>query len=600
MDWGVAKLTGRTSVGERTDADPPGGLREPLMRSRPISSSATMTGQALGTPTYMSPEQAAGQLDALGPASDVYSLGATLYVLLTDRRPFQGSAKDVLQMVKEGRFEAPRHVRPQLPKALDAICCRAMAVEPSHRYPSPLGLATEIERWLADEPVSAWCDPWPDRARRWLRRHQPLVAGWAAAIGVALLALVLAVPLLSLAWHNESAARQDERFQRILAFAKAREAQANEGIAKDEKDRAQKALKFLVDTFRRPDPLRDGRTLKVVDLLDHAVKDLDQSFSGEPLMKATLLNAIGETFSGLGMPDESFSAFQRAVSLRREKLGDDHPATLSSMNNLAMAYYDAGQFDLAISMLETTLQKRRNALGDDHVDTIETSNDLAVAYWKAGQPAKAIPLYESTLEKVRATLGEDDNDTLTIMDNLAVAYVEAGLHEKAIALHEAAIVRFNAKLGEDHLTTLVAMNNLARAYQVGGRVGESIALYQKTLAKLRTKLTEDHPTTLATMNGLALSYRLTGKVDESIKLFEDALKGRRSKLGPQHPETLQTTFDLASAYQDAGQSARAVAVARVFLKQTAEKPERLPTKIRELIPRANKMLTSVVEEPIRP
>ena len=105
-----------------------------------------------------------------------------------------------------------------------------------------------------------------------MRRHQPLVAGWAAAVGVALVALGLAVPLLSLAWRNELAARRDEQRQRILALSKASEAQANENKANDEKDRAEKALRFLVDAFRKPDPSMDGRTLKVVDLLDHAVE----------------------------------------------------------------------------------------------------------------------------------------------------------------------------------------------------------------------------------------------------------------------------------------------------------------------------------------
>ncbi len=113
-------------------------------------------------------------------------------------------------------------------------------------------MAADIDRWLADEPVSAWCDPWPDRARRWVRRHQPLVAGWAAAVGVAILALGLAVPLLSLAWRNELAARRDEQRQRIVALSKASEAEANENNANEEKDRAEKALRFLVDAFRQP------------------------------------------------------------------------------------------------------------------------------------------------------------------------------------------------------------------------------------------------------------------------------------------------------------------------------------------------------------
>ena len=177
----------------------------------------------------MSPEQAAGRLDALGPASDVYSLGATLYVLLTDRGRFEGDVTEVLQMVQEGRFEPPRQVKPRVPEALDAICRRAMALEPAASVPVGHGTGRG-HRALAG-----------GRARLGLARS---LAGPGAAMGAAPPAvggrlggrgrrrrrgLGLAVPLLSLAWRNESAARRDERRQRILALSKAREAEANEG-----------------------------------------------------------------------------------------------------------------------------------------------------------------------------------------------------------------------------------------------------------------------------------------------------------------------------------------------------------------------------------
>ena len=225
MDWGVAKLMHESDVGETTAEEVPGMPDEPTMGSWLGETSVTIAGQAVGTPAYMSPEQAAGRLRAVGPASDVYSLGATLYVLLTDRRPFDGESSQVLQAVQDGRFRTPREIRPRVPKALDAICRRAMAREPSSRYAGALALAEDIEPWLADEPVSAWNEPWVNRVRRWVRRHHPLVAGGAAAAVVALLALGLAVPLLSLAWGNESAARWNERQLRILAMQKAAEAQ---------------------------------------------------------------------------------------------------------------------------------------------------------------------------------------------------------------------------------------------------------------------------------------------------------------------------------------------------------------------------------------
>jgi len=615
MDWGVAKPMGQSEIGAGVAAEA-SPTEEPSVRPQSRSPSVTRTGQAVGTPVYMSPEQAAGNLDALGPASDVYSLGATLYVLLTDQRPFHGAVGDVLQAVRQGRFVAPRQVNPRVPQALDSICRQAMAVQPTQRYQSALTLGEDIERWLADQPVLAWREPWPDRGRRWIRRHQPLVVGWAAAIGVAFLALGLAVPLLSLAWRNESSARWNEREQRLMALQRAKEAheqrtravqnfeeanrqrasaQAHATHANEERERAQKALKFLVAAFRKPDPAADGRTLKVVDLLEWAVNDLDKSMNDQPLMKATLLSAIGETFSGLGLPPESLSVFERAYLIRRDQLGEDHLDTLESMDNLAMAYQDAGRLDKAIPILEVALAKRRDKLGDEHADTLESMNDLAVAYWEEGQLGRAIPLYETTLAKVRHTLGEDHPDTLTIMDNLAVAYGAAGRHDQAIPLHEATLAMLRTTLGEDHPTTLITMNNLARTYETGGRLLDAIRLHETTLEKLRAKLGDDHPTTLVSMNGLARAYQEAGQRSRAISLFEATLVKRRVKLGADHPETLLTLFALANAYDEGKQPDKAIPLAREFLDRIQKIEKRLPAKVRAAIPRAAKIVVAGVK-----
>src|SRR5207248_4926552 len=121
--------------------------------------------------TYMSPEQAAGKVEEVGPASDVYGLGATLYVLLTGHRPFRGETPDeVLGQVRRGKLAPPREVSPDVPLALDGVCRKAMAFRPAERYASALELAADIEHWLADEPVSDYAEPWPARAGRWARR----------------------------------------------------------------------------------------------------------------------------------------------------------------------------------------------------------------------------------------------------------------------------------------------------------------------------------------------------------------------------------------------------------------------------------------------
>ncbi len=182
VDWGLAKPVGGPAS---KDGDAEGPL-QPLSAD---GSAPTQMGSAIGTPQFMPPEQAAGRLDQMGPASDVYSLGATLYCLLTGKPPFMDhDVGVVLQKVQRGDFAPPRQVRREIPPALEAICLKAMALRPEKRYPTPRALAGDIENWLADEPVSAWREPWRVRAGRWARRNQTLMAATVAGLLVAILA----------------------------------------------------------------------------------------------------------------------------------------------------------------------------------------------------------------------------------------------------------------------------------------------------------------------------------------------------------------------------------------------------------------------------
>jgi serine/threonine protein kinase/formylglycine-generating enzyme required for sulfatase activity len=182
VDWGMAKVVGR-------DAPPPRPEEGPRPSDPERGEAPTLPGSAVGTPAYMSPEQAAGRLDQLGPASDVYNLGATLYHILTGRPPLaDGSPVDILAKVRSGDIPPPRSVFPKVPRSLEAVCRKAMALRPEDRYASARALAEDVERWLADEPVSACREPWPTRARRWASRHRPLVAATTATLLVASLA----------------------------------------------------------------------------------------------------------------------------------------------------------------------------------------------------------------------------------------------------------------------------------------------------------------------------------------------------------------------------------------------------------------------------
>jgi len=189
VDWGLAKVVGRPDAG----APGPGGegLLNPLRGGL-----AQTTMGVVGTPAYMSPEQAAGKVEELGPATDVYSLGATLYALLTNRAPFKGPVVEVIKQVERGEWLPPRQIQGSVPPALDAICRKAMALRPEDRYGSALALAEDVEHFLGDEPVAAYQEPAGARLRRWMRKRPKRVTAAAVLLVAAVIGLTLGTVLL--------------------------------------------------------------------------------------------------------------------------------------------------------------------------------------------------------------------------------------------------------------------------------------------------------------------------------------------------------------------------------------------------------------------
>ena len=239
VDWGLAKATGKGEPGA-----PATGDEQPLHPASGSGSAETIAGTALGTPAYMSPEQAEGRLDLLGPASDVYSVGATLYTLLTGKPPVHGPIEEVLKKVRTGDIPTPRRLDPTIDPALEAVCLKAMALRPADRYASPRQMADDLEHWLAGEPVSAWPEPITIKLRRWVARHRtPVVA--AAAL------LLVALPLLTILFLHSEGAREDLKREQGKTNDALAVAIKNEGLAKEKELLAFKELKARLEADER-------------------------------------------------------------------------------------------------------------------------------------------------------------------------------------------------------------------------------------------------------------------------------------------------------------------------------------------------------------
>ena len=204
-------------------------------------------------------------------------------------------------------------------------------------------------------------------------------------------------------------------------------------------------------------------------------------------------------------------------------LGEDHPDTLTSRNDLAGAYESAGRITEAIALLEQVLTDSIRILDPDHPHTLAWRNNLANAYRKAGRITEAITLYEQVTKDCARILGEDHPDTLASRNNLAYAYKSAGRLTEAITLFEQVLTDSIRILGKDHPNTLTIRNNLAATYRSAGRLTEAITLYEQVLTDCTRVLGTKHPDTLATLHALARAYKDAGFLDKATALLEGAI-----------------------------------------------------------------------------
>ena len=251
-----------------------------------------------------------------------------------------------------------------------------------------------------------------------------------------------------------------------------------------------------------------NRRQDAIDLADQLRAISEQNYShalfSDPRFGDILPSALHHA-AELGAPQAAI-ALSGAVDHLGKILGDDHPQTLASRNNLAGAYYSAGRLDEAIPLYEQVLADRTHIFGLDHPNTLTARNNLAYAYRGAGRLGEAIPLYEQTLADSVRVLGEGHPQTLTSRNNLAYTYRGAGRLGEAIPLYEQTLADSVRVLGADHPQTLTSRNNLAYAYQSAGRLGEAIPLYEQVLADRTRVLGPDHPDTLTSRNNLAYAY----------------------------------------------------------------------------------------------
>ena len=515
----------------------------------PAENLFTHVGSLLGTPGYMSPEQADPNVVDIDTRTDVYSLGVVLYELLTGSLPFhpaQWKTKrldEVLRQLRDAEPERPsmkvganpnssavsadargtgqQQLFSTLRGDLDSITLKALEKERERRYGTPSALAADVERYLEDRPVEARPESVGYRLQKYIRRHRIAVA---VATGAALLLVAFAIA-------------QTIQLRRITR----------------ERDRADRITDFMTNMFKVSDPSEArGNTITAREILDKSAKEIDAGLAKDPALKAQMLSVMATVYRGLGLDSRAQPLLDQAIALSRSELGPEHPDTLRLRGQLGPVLTSQGRYQEAERLEQTLLDEELRVLGPEHRITLATRRDLFSLLGAQGHPVEAETIGRETVDLERRIFGNEDPETLLTMRELAAVMERADHLPAAEALTRQIIGIRQRRSGNDDPRTLMSLSDLGRILNQEERAADAEAVYRPALAMQQRVLGPDHPSVVSTMDGLAMALRRQHKLDEAENLCRGALDIASRRLGPEHPTTLMEIGNLALMLQERG------------------------------------------------
>ncbi len=552
-------------------------------------SEMTAQGQILGTPSYMPPEQAAGQGDGVDQRSDVYALGAILYALLTGRPPFQAAtAMETMIQVLDQDPVPISQLNGTIPRDLETICLKCLQKDPAKRYESAEALAEDLQRYLDDEPIVARPPTKTEQLGRWVRKNR------AAAIGTGLVAATLIVATLvsisfavdagrqrdvaadqrDLAAEQRDAAelaKEEADVQRDAAQLARKEADEQREIAETQTVKAEKKadeMQIMLDFQTRQLSGIDvpamgaslaGKMQKELDLSDSDMAEADftgsalrlihehileparlsvkKQFADQPVIEAHLLQAIALTLSKLGLLKESLEPQARVIELRDSELGRKHPETIESLEWQASLFLELDRTDEAAELLDEIITHKRETLGNDHRDTLRSRAIYTQVLWRQHKLDESLASTAELLESQRRVLGNEDVQTLATMNGRAVLLKYKGNYDEAEKIYNEALEIGRRTLPKDNSTLIQLISNLGTLYSYTRRYEEAEPLRREVLEISRSSFGDDHPETLHAQSGLGLLLVLQEKYAEAEPVLREVIEGTQRTYGEDHPET---------------------------------------------------------------
>ena len=542
------------------------GVAKALTQNLTADTMLTRVGALVGTPEYMSPEQANSSGEDIDTRTDVYSLGIIFYELLAGVPPIELRSiafDELLRRLREDDAPKPstkirtqdkttstvaaqkRRTEPlalarQMRGDLDSIALKALEKDRSRRYGSPSDFAADIGRYLKNEPVGAVPPSAAYRARKFAHRYRGALVTVCAFVLVLILAASVSI------WQSVRATKQRDRADAEAAVAKA----VNQFLQQDLLSQASADSQGGAET--KPDA-----DVKVRTLLDRAAVQVGKRFASQPLVESAIRRTIGNTYRSLGLFPEAEQHMRRAYELSRDHRGADDLETIEILQDLSAIVSDQGRNAESLDMAKTVFELKTRKLGPEDLTTVLAMQNLGVDYLLQQQYAQAEPLLKKALEIQTHRLGYDNLDTLNTSDSLATLYIFQARHAEADTLLTKGLESYRRLYGPEHPYTLREMYGLGRVLFGEGKYPEAEKLVAQVLSGNQRLKGARHPDTLNTAAMLGQIYTEEDKFAQGTSLLEKTTQDFRETLGPGHPSTLAAEVALGWAYDSHGDLPRA-------------------------------------------
>jgi eukaryotic-like serine/threonine-protein kinase len=565
------------------------GIAKAIGDRDPLATMFTRVGHFVGTPVYMSPEQANPDVQDVDTRSDVYSLAVILYELLTGALPFdptqwrnelrqeqfrklyeQDPQAPSIQYQKKTTTQAdtatqtaklrstePHELVSELKGDLDWITLKALERDRARRYGTPSEFAADVQRFLSNEPVLARPASRAYRLQKYVRRHR-------LGVSIAAAALLLLVA-----------------FSVMQAFEIRRIREERDRTAR-ERDRANRIADFMTRMFKVSDPGEArGNSITAREVLDKASKEIDAGLAKDPETQAQMMATMGDVYESLGLYAQAEQLDRRALEIRTRALGPTHRDTIASMRQLASVLQEETKYPEAEQLDRTAVELLRKQFGPSDADTLRATKNLGDLLRLQGHYPEAEAVLRQGLIDLRNNPDPGHKLLVGFQENLAICLVYQGKFAEAEKGFREVYDLDRKSLGDDDPDTLADLSNVGNILLQEQKYSQAESTYRQVLEAKRRILGPEHPSTLMTMGNLGLSLALQKRYTEAEPLYRQVLEIKTRTLGPDNYSTLVTKQQLADALQEMKRYAEAEQMIRETLatEQHVIGPEQSDTLI---------------------